>query len=132
VRDDLISAGRREVEKSSKLREAVARQISSGETILHQQEDGGEHIAVTDRRLVITRVGNWLGERSESVPLGAISGFSTHMKDGKVATLQIAVPGRSMGELGLSGEDLSRVLAALVLAMPSYGASRGLSQGGAS
>jgi hypothetical protein len=35
--------------------------------------------------------------------------------------LQIAVPGRSMGELGLSGEDLSRVMTALVLAMPSYG-----------
>ena len=121
MRDDLINTGRREIEKVTKLRDAVARQIPSGETILHQQEDGSEHIAVTDRRLVITKVGNWLGERSESVPLGAITGFSTHMKDGKVTTLQIAVPGRTMGELMLSGDDLSRVMTALVLAMPSYG-----------
>lgn len=124
MKGELISAGKREAEKALALQEAVDRQIAPGEVIVHQQDDGKEHIAVTDRRLVITKVGKWLGERSESIPLAAITGLSTHLNDGKVILLQIAVPGRSMGEIALGGDDLSQVMAALVTALPSYGGAR--------
>ena len=117
----MITQGKIAAEKASALQNAVSRQIPHAETILHQQDDGKEHIAVTDRRLVITKVGKWLGERSESIPLGAISGLSTHVDEGRVILLQIAVPGRSMGEIALTGEDLSQVMAALVTALPRYG-----------
>ena len=93
MKGELISAGKREAEKAFMLQDAVARQIAPGEVILHQQDDGKEHIAVTDRRVVITKVGKWLGERSESIPLGAITGLSTHTDEGKVILLQIAVCG---------------------------------------
>lgn len=121
MRDDLITSGRVAAEKVNALRDAVARQIPHGEIIFHQQDDGKEHLAVTDRRLVITRIGKWLGERSESIPLGAITGFSTHVDNGRVKLLQIAVPGRTMGEIALTGDDMSSVVSALVTALPSYG-----------
>ena len=103
------------------LQQAAERHIVSGETILHHQVEDDEYIAVTDRRIVQVKVGSILGERSESVPLGAITMMSTGVKKGKVSTIQFAVPGRTMGEVMLSGDDLTSVMRAIVSAMPRYG-----------
>ncbi|GGD97631.1 hypothetical protein GCM10011515_16750 [Tsuneonella deserti] len=102
------------------LQQAAQRHIVTGETILHHQVEDDEYIAVTDRRIVRVKVGSILGERSESVPLGAITTMSTTVKKGKVGGIQLAVPGRTMGEIMLSGDDLSSVMRAIVSAMPRY------------
>lgn len=110
--------------KGDSLQQAAERHVIAEETILHHQAEGDEYLAVTDRRVLIVKVGSILGERSQSIPLGAITNMSTSVKDQRVHAIQFAVPGRSMGEITLSGEDLTPVMRAVVTAMPSYGGAR--------
>ena len=79
---------------------------------------GDQHVAVTDRRLVITKVGSMLGERAESIPLAAISSIATTVDDGRIVAVQLSVPGRTWGELAITGEDLGPVHAALIRCLP--------------
>lgn len=120
---DLIDSGKRQTAQANQLQDAVGRQLVSREAIRFQQVKAGEHLAVTDRRLIITRVGSWLGERSQSVVLSAITSLDTHVRDGKIILLQISVPGRTWGEISLSGDDLSPLYHAIIDSLPHLGAS---------
>ncbi|MCD2323378.1 hypothetical protein LQ953_05040 [Sphingomonas sp. IC-56] len=108
----------RESAKEVALREAGRRQLVAEEHVECELALDGEHLAVTDRRLIITRVGAILGERSESVALHAITSLAVTMKNQRVAMLQLSVPGRSWGELTLSGDDLGPIHDALIRRMP--------------
>ena len=121
---ELIEAGRRKVGKEAALREAAARQLVPGERVVADVSLGGEQVTVTDRRLVITKVGALLGERAESVMLGSISALATHTQDGRIIALQLAVPGRTWGELALAGEDLGPIYAAIVASQANQGSVR--------
>lgn len=111
-------------DKADWLQQAAARHVLADENILHQQIEGDTYIGITDRRIVIVKVGSLMGERSQSIPLGAITEVSTTVKDGKVVLLQFAVPGRSFGEAYLSGENLTGAMHALIAALPSHGGGR--------
>lgn len=120
--EELIKSGMRQAAKARQLQDAVARQLAKGETLRVQQDNGGEHLAVTDRRLIITKVGNWLGERSHSVVLSAISSIDTHVDDGRIILIQLSVPGRTWGEIAFTGKDLGPVYEAIVSGLPRHGA----------
>ncbi len=121
---ELIEAGRRKAGKDAALREAAARQLVPGERVVADVSLGDQQVTVTDRRLIITKVGAILGERAESVMLGAISAMATHTQDGRIISLQLAVPGRTWGELALAGEDLGTIYTALIVNQPNQGSAR--------
>ena len=121
---ELIEAGRRKAGKDAALREAAARQLVPGERIVADVSLGDQQVTVTDRRLIITKVGAILGERAESVMLAAISALATHTQDGRIMALQIAVPGRTWGELALTGEDLGAIYAAIISSQANQGSAR--------
>ena len=121
---ELIEAGRRKAGKNAALREAAARQLVPGERVVADVSLGDQQVTVSDRRLIITKVGPILGERAESVMLGAISGLATHTQDGRIIALQIAVPGRTWGEIALAGEDLGAIYTAIIASQQSQGSAR--------
>ncbi len=105
-------------EGSAELLAAAARQIMPGETVKLSFALKDQHVAVTDRRLVIAKMGSFFGERAESAPLGAIIGVDTNVSDERVTFLQITVHGRNWM---LFGDDLGPLLAALLRCLPIYG-----------
>ena len=111
----------KEVARNAALVAAGARQIASGEHVAHAEVIGKQHVAVTDRRIVITAMGMMTGETGTSFPLGTIAGLTSTVKEGRIVALNFAVPGRMMGEYVLSGGDLGRVHAALIRGLPTSG-----------
>jgi hypothetical protein len=108
----------RESAKEVALREAARRQLVAEEHVECDVALDGQHVTVTDRRLIITKVGAIMGERAESVALHAITSLAVTMKNRRVAVLQLSVPGRSWGELTLYGEDLGPIHDALIRRIP--------------
>ena len=107
----------KDIAREAALRAASERQIVSGEQVEHSEVVGKKHVAITDRRLVITSIG-WGGETAESIPLASITSLATTLSEGKIIVLQLSVPGRSWGELVLSGHDLARIHTALIRCLP--------------
>lgn len=106
-------------------REAVLKLLSQRQIALGEQvEFSGifqkQHIVVTDRRILISSAGSFPGERSESIPLGAITGIATTLKDGKIVMTTLAVPGRTWGELVLYDEDLRSIHDTLIRCLPVH------------
>lgn len=106
--------------REAELKLLAERQIVPGEQVEFGAVFGKQHIMITDRRIVISAAGSFLGERTESIPLGAITGVATTMKDDKLALIQLAVPGRTWGELVINGEDLRPVHTALIRCLPVH------------
>lgn len=118
---DLIpAAATRATTKEMALRQAARRQLIPDEQVECEMSLEGEYLTVTARRLIITKIGAILGERSESVSLHAITSLAVTMKAGRIAMLQLSVPGRSWGELVLSGEDLGPIHTALIRRLPIF------------
>jgi len=109
------------MKRQAALTAASQRQVVAGERVAFATHVGKQHITVTDRRLIILKIGPLTGETAESVPLGAITGVTTTVSEGRMVAMQLAVPGRSWGEIAISGEDLSPVHAALVRCLPAVG-----------
>ena len=105
-------------EKDAALRAAAAKHLIAGERVELGETVGSQYITVTDRRIVITRIGMLTGERSESIPLKAVTSIAATMREDRVILLELAVPGRTWGELTFSGEDLGRIYAALIRCLP--------------
>lgn len=114
----------RENAKDVALREAGRRQLVAEEHVECDLTLDGEHVTVTDRRLIITKVGAIMGERAESVALHAITSLAVTMKNQRVAMLQLSVPGRTWGELTLSGDDLGPIHDALIRRLPVFRSDR--------
>lgn len=108
------------VRREAALKLLADRQIVPGEQVEFGGVFGKQHVTITDRRIIISASGSFLGERTESILLGAITGIATTMKNAKVALIQLAVPGRTWGELMLHGDDLGPIHEALIRCLPVY------------
>ncbi len=60
MKGELMQTARRETEKADRLRKAAARQIATGERTAFEMEVGGDYVTITDKRLVITKLGSVL------------------------------------------------------------------------